>query len=213
EGSRRLRARGFVPLDKMLTADRRSPYYTREDQLHLFDATAWALVHYLMVGDKGSHQERLAQFVALSDKGEDSQEAARAKLGDPRQLEAALDGYVRNFAFTMATVNTSIEVSPKAFLPRKLSAAQALAMRAALHAATEPYRDASAALEDADPLGPDLAAAHESLALLAFEQKDLAAARRHMQEALKRDVSSVVALRVQALLDGSARNGRVFLGA
>jgi tetratricopeptide (TPR) repeat protein len=202
-----LRDRDLVPLDRLFTADRRSPYHTKEDQLHLFDATAWALVHYLMLGDKGVHQELLAQFVALSDKGEGSQKAARAKLGDPRQLEAALDGYIRNFAFTMASVNTSIQVSPKTFLARKLSAAEALAIRGALHVATERYTDAKAALEEAERLDPDLAAAHESLALLAFEQKDLGAARRQMQEALKSDPDSVVALRVQELLDGSVRNG------
>src|SRR5262249_5401683 len=103
-----LRDRGAVPIDKLLTADRRSPYHTTEDLPHQFDATAWALVHFLMLGDKGVHQEQLAQFVALADRGDDSQEAARAKLGDPRQLEAALETYVRNFAFTMATVHTSV---------------------------------------------------------------------------------------------------------
>jgi tetratricopeptide (TPR) repeat protein len=208
-----LRDRGVIPIDKLLTADRRSPYHSKEDLLHHFDATAWALVHYLMLGDKGVHQERLAQFVALADKGEESQEAARAKLGDPRQLEAALANYVRNFAFTMATVHTSVEVSPKTFVARKLSAAEALGIRGALHVATERHADAKAALEEAQRLDPELVGVHESLALLAFEQKDLGEARRQMQEALKRDADSVVAVRVQELLDGSVRDGKVFLGA
>jgi TPR repeat protein len=208
-----LRERPHVPLETLLGADRHSPYYAKADQLHIFDATAWAFVHYLMLGDKGAHKERLIQFVAEADKGKDSAEGARAKLGDLRQLDAALDSYIRNFTFVMMNVPVTIDVSPKTFVARKLSAAEALGVRGALHVATERYPDAKAVLAEAERLNPDLASVHESLALVAFQQKDFGEARRHMQEALRVDADSLVGLRVQEWLDGSVRGGRVFLGA
>ena len=50
-----LRDRGRPTLDVMLSADRSSPHLTNGDRMATFDATAWALVHYLIFGNGGKH--------------------------------------------------------------------------------------------------------------------------------------------------------------
>jgi tetratricopeptide (TPR) repeat protein len=96
---------------------------------------------------------------------------------------------------------------PQTFVARKLSGAEVLGVRGALHVATRRFADAKAALEEAERLAPQLLEVHESLALLAMEQKDVGEARRRVEEALKRDEKSLVARRVEEWLDGSVRRG------
>lgn len=213
ERIRVLRERAPVPLETLLVADRLSPHYTQADKLEVFDATAWALVHYLMMGDKGAHRDRLSRFMEIAGTEKDPLAAARAALGDLRQLESALGSYTHSVGFYMVPVPASIDVSSKAFVARKLSAAETLAVRGALHVAMQRFTDAKAVLEEAARLNPELPSVYESLALLALEQKELGEARRHMQEALKRNASSLVARRVQEWLDGSVRGGKAFMGA
>ncbi len=213
ERIRVLRERALVPIETLLAADRLSPYYTQADKLEVFDATAWALVHYLMMGDKGAHRERLSRFMEIAGTEKDPLATARAALGDLRQLATALGSYVHSVGFYMVPVPTSIDVSSRTFVARKLSAAEVLSVRGALHVAMRRFTDAKAVLEEAARLDPELPSVHESLALLALDQKELGEARRHVQDALKLDASSAVARRVQEWLEGSVRGGRVFMGA
>jgi hypothetical protein len=52
-----LRRNGFLPLAKLLAADRYSPYYTEPHLSSIFYAQSWALVHYLLSDRTGARAE------------------------------------------------------------------------------------------------------------------------------------------------------------
>jgi tetratricopeptide (TPR) repeat protein len=54
-----------LPMEKLLAVDQSSPEYNERDRTSIFYAQSWALVHYLMHGDKGVHRRRLAAYLDL----------------------------------------------------------------------------------------------------------------------------------------------------
>jgi hypothetical protein len=48
-----VRERPPVPLSELLSADYSSRWLTQEADVRVFDANAWALVHYLVFGEEG----------------------------------------------------------------------------------------------------------------------------------------------------------------
>jgi hypothetical protein len=51
---RELRQRGLMPTSALFAVDRESADYLDSYRLQRFDAECWALIHYLMLGDKGA---------------------------------------------------------------------------------------------------------------------------------------------------------------
>ncbi len=198
-----LREAGALDLELLLAVDRTSPHWNDQHKRRVFDAQSWALVHYLLLGEKGAHRERFSQYVQMQAKGASEAEAGRAAFGDLRRLRRGIDDYIRSFAFYMLEIQASFDASAKQYPVRKLSVAEAYALRGAVHVAAERFSDAREALGRAIELDPKLAAAHESVAVLAYKEKKgdeaVAAARR----ALDLDAQSPIASQLLGWLGGS----------
>jgi hypothetical protein len=50
-----LRNSSLIPLPVLFKVDHKSPYYNEQKKVSVFYAESWALIHYLMIGDKQAH--------------------------------------------------------------------------------------------------------------------------------------------------------------
>jgi len=57
-----LRSLPLIPLETLFQVNQRSPYYSEQSKVSIFYAESWALIHYLMLGDKGIHREALLKL-------------------------------------------------------------------------------------------------------------------------------------------------------
>ncbi|MCI0661227.1 MAG: DUF1570 domain-containing protein, partial [Acidobacteria bacterium] len=58
-----LREQKFLPLQRLFEVDHRSPEYNERERKGVFYAQSWALVHYLLLGNKSKWQPQFLQFV------------------------------------------------------------------------------------------------------------------------------------------------------
>ncbi len=197
-----LRERGLMPVTTLFAVDRQSPDYLDRARLRRFDAEAWALVHYLMLGEKGAHRPEVGRFLWLLGEGRPAANAAREAFGDTEALDKALATYVQSRAFYKEAIPADLETAPRTTTERPLSSAEGLTLRAAVHLASERYPDAHACLEEAIRLDPTLAWAHEIRAATAWAEDDPIVAREAVVEALRLDADRALARRLQTRLAG-----------
>src|SRR5688572_13185080 len=60
-----LRDQKLLPLRTLFAVDRSSPYYNEKDKGNVFYAQSWAVVHYLIVGNKGLRRTQMTRFLEL----------------------------------------------------------------------------------------------------------------------------------------------------
>jgi TPR repeat protein len=197
-----LRQRGLIPASALFAVDRHSPDYLDEQRLERFDAESWALVHYLMLGDKAAHRRQLAAFLTMLGKDVDAGKAAREAFGDPATLDQALSSYILDKAFYSEAVPGSVDSQVETTPERPLTSAEALTMRAAVHMTSSRFADAHACLDEALKLDPKLAWAHEIQASLAWAEDDPVLARKAVAEALRLEPDRPLSLRLQKRLAG-----------
>ena len=90
----RLRDGGRIKLPALLKATRNSPEVRDDDGLRLFDAEAWAFVHFLMFADNGARWPKLDQFAQMVAHGTAPDAAFREVLGAPEDLEGPFGLYI-----------------------------------------------------------------------------------------------------------------------
>lgn len=128
-----LNERPAIPLAEFLAVDRRSPWFTQESRIQLFDAQAWAFVHYLMFGEEGRYAARLDRFNRLLFAGAEEGAALEEAFGkDLRPLFDGMLAYVSRRLFSFAKVALSLDAKPEAFSVRTLSAPEAAVVRGEL---------------------------------------------------------------------------------
>ena len=127
-----MRGRAPIALNEFLSADRRSPWLTQEGRIDLFDAQAWALVHYLMFGDEGRHGTRVDRFSRLLHEGVAEEAALKEAFGDMAPYYEGMRSYVSRRVFGYARIPVSLDLRPEGFSTRALSAGEAAVLRGEL---------------------------------------------------------------------------------
>jgi len=208
---RRLLTESPLPLEVLLKVDHESPYYNEANKTSIFYAQAWALTHFLMVGDNAAHRGQLSAFLAQVDHGADTIEAATLAFGDLRRLERTLAGYVRDSRFFYLPVNTQQDLDRKAFAARTLSVSSAAAIRGDFHVRTGRLKEARTLLEEAMQLDPELAAPRESMGMLCQREGKPDEAFKWFAEAVALDSNSFLAHYYSAVFAGrdSTTPGRI----
>jgi tetratricopeptide (TPR) repeat protein len=173
----RLREGGRLSVDQLLAVDRNSPYFTQDSGLRLFDAEAWALVHYLAFGDEGKHLPELNRFAELIRSGRDAPAAVREAFGGSQALSSGLANYIHKELYQYRRMSIDLKVDAAGFTTRTLSSGESAAVRASLHAAMRRPGEARALLDQAKQAAPDLAAVWEVEAALAEAERDTERAR------------------------------------
>lgn len=156
-----------LSFQRVRAVDRESPYYRQGDKLELFDAHAWAAIHFLMFADKGAHQAGLNRYSALLQRGAKPDVALAEAFPDLAVIEKNLDTYVRNFSFGFVRIKIDLDVKEEGFSVRPVAGADAAAVRAAFHVAMKRPAEARALIEEgrkAEPASPGLFEAEGLLA-------------------------------------------------
>jgi tetratricopeptide (TPR) repeat protein len=165
EGLEALRSSGMIPLSVLMSADYDSPYYHKEDKARIFYAQAWALTHYLILGETRAHVKQLVDFLNLLDSGVPHSEATQKAFGDLKTLERNLEKYINLYAFGYIPVPIKLKTKEDQYEGRTLSQAESLALRGQVLVNANRLDEAKAMLEQALQLDPGNAAANVGLGL------------------------------------------------
>jgi len=175
---RTLREGSRLQLATLLSVDRQSPYITREDRSRLFDASAWALVHYMAFGEDSANLPKLNRLLELVAKGGDVNASLAEVYGPIDRLDEAVHTYVGRTLFTYRLVGIDVNVPAEGFMRRPLSAAESAGVRAMLHATMRRPVEARALAREASRADAALPTPYEVEGLLSDQEgkKDTALA-------------------------------------
>ena len=185
----------FIPLADLLRVTHDSPAYNERDKSGIFYAESWALVHYLLQGDKGQRVAQLAQFSALLSSGKTLDESfQQAFQMDYKTMEKALQQYVQRSTYPGTTfeLKQPLEFDTE-MQTRPLSEAEAQAYLGDLLYHTNRADESEAYLKQALTLAPDLPMAEAALGRVRVRQKRYDEARKLLAQAVAAEPQNYLA--------------------
>lgn len=204
-----LRNTPLIPLDVLFNVNHTSPYYNEEKKTSIFYAESWALIHYLMLGDKSAHRPLFNAYLEALDRGASPVEAGKA-FGDLGKLKTELERYVGSLAFYSVKAPPPAKLSDQDIVVRTLSDAEEDAYRGGFLAFRGQFKAAQPLLEESVRLDPQLALAHQNLALSYFLQKQRPDALKEASESVALDSRNGLTryLRATLSLNAEPRNNQ-----
>ncbi len=188
-----LRHERLLPLATLFSVDHNSPYYHEENKGSIFYAESWALTHYLRISDAQANTHRLANYAELVSQKVDPVTAAARAFGDLKQLQGALEKYVRQETFYQFKAPLTTDVDDSAFKVQALTSSQADAIRADFLVYNQREKDGRALLDRVLRDDPSNVSAHETMGYLEFRQGNLDQALKWYEQAVKLDSQSFLA--------------------
>ncbi|MGA9307280.1 MAG: DUF1570 domain-containing protein [Candidatus Sulfotelmatobacter sp.] len=188
-----LRQNRLLPLATLFTIDHTSPYYHEENKGSIFYAESWALTYYLELRDSRDKTNQLVDYAQLLSQHMDAVTAAARVFGDLKQLQSALDAYVRQGSFQYFKIPGATDVDDSAFQSHVLTNVQADAVRADFLAYDQRSADARLLLDRILQEDPNNVLAHETMGFLEFQQHHIDEARNWYAQAVKLDSQSYLA--------------------
>lgn len=162
-----LRDHPLIPLSTLFQVNRASPYYNEAAKTSIFYAESWALVHYLMIGDRMAHQPMLNQYLSTVGHGKSSDQAASAAFGDLKKLQGDLQSYIHNARYYLLKLPPP-PLSDEEMKIRAISETEAAAYRGGFFAVRGRTQDAAAVLWQSLQRDPNIALAHQNLAITEY---------------------------------------------
>jgi tetratricopeptide (TPR) repeat protein len=175
----------LYPLRTLFAVDQYSPEYNEGSKRGMFYAESWALVHYLILGNKSQRLPQLGKFVNLLRAEKPIDDAfAEAFQTDVATLEKELKKYIEGHSFMMqvATFEHKLEFENE-FTVTPLSEADAQAYLGDLQLHVRRLNDAEKHLQQALSLDPKQPMALASLGILRARQGRFDEAKKSLQEA------------------------------
>lgn len=157
----RLRERVPLKLDELLGATRQSPHMTDGDRMAHFDASAWALMHYLTFGNEGKNLALLNDLSAAVGGGANATDALAKAFGGLPAVSSGYNRYVSKMVYMFNQVKLDVSVDLAAFAARTLSAPDADVALARYYSATGRPVEARARVAAALQASPQNGAAYE----------------------------------------------------
>ena len=180
-----LQQQQLIPIETLLQADERSPYYNEQNHASMFYAESWAIVHYLMLDPEARKKKLLNNFVSSWNASGDQVGAAQKTFGDLNKFEAAMELYARQRVFYMAKVQTTIRGEAKSYSSRVLPDAEVDAQRGLFYAHTRRTKEGLDAVNAAIKADPKLPLAYEAQGYLALSQGEFAVASYAFERAIE----------------------------
>lgn len=177
-----LRESELLPLELLFNVDDISPHYKERDKRNVFYAQSWALVHYLLSGQR---RIQLSTYLELLSKGMTVTDAFRqAFQTDFANLENELRAYIRfnKYPQQVITFEKRLDIDPLV-QSAPLSEAEAQFYLGDLLLHTNQLDVAANYLRKAIALDPNLATAHASLGVLYMRQNHFDEAKKHLEQA------------------------------
>jgi tetratricopeptide (TPR) repeat protein len=190
----------WMPFGELLAAKQSSKAYKLAKMSAVFYAESWALTDFLFTSDNGARRPALFHYLALVSKGTASLEAAREAFGNLDRLEAELLAFVEAGRFPYSTVPAPFPRKDTDLSSQPLSAAETDAVLGDFTEVRGAPEEARVWLARAIRLDPNLAAPYETLARLAMNENDRAAALRYFDRATALDSKNYQAWYFAAML-------------
>jgi tetratricopeptide (TPR) repeat protein len=187
-----LRQQKLLPLRTLFAVDHSSPHYNEQSKRGVFYAQSWALVHYLMLGNKGQRQPQLNRYLDLINKGTDPQESFQTAFGaDIETIEKELRDYIRRDTYSYFNFPFEQKLEAEAAVQSTaLTEAQGLAFLGDLALHTHLLEQAEKQLEKAFALDAADPMTQSSLGMLRMRQRRFAEAKEHLGRAVARDAQN-----------------------
>lgn len=185
----RLRAGELIPLEKLLSVDRDSEFYHEKAKRSLFYAESWALVHYLMSGER---RAELSTYMNLLASGAGVEDAFRqAFKTDFSGIENELRQYIASgrYAEKSVTFDKGLEFDAAA-RSHVLTESEIQFYLGDLLLHTNRLEEAEGYLQKSVALDPSLATAHASLGMLRLRQNRYDEAKQQLELASQTDSSN-----------------------
>lgn len=179
-----LRERGYYPMAEFLAAGSDSPWVRGEGAVDMFDAQAWAVLHYLMFGDEGAQARKLDRFTELLRSGATTERAMAEAIGDVRALTVGVRQHVDRKLFQYRRVLVAIEGVSGRLASRPLAAAEAALVRAEFLVAMQRPVEARALAAEARAADPASPGPDEIEAALLDAAGDEAGAKAALEKAV-----------------------------
>jgi tetratricopeptide (TPR) repeat protein len=182
-----LRQNKFAPFQTLFNVGHDSANYNERDKQGIFYAESWALVHYLMYGDKGTHHPQLVEFVKQFESGKSVEAAfAAAFKTEFAAMEKELRRYIGNDTYPGMTYTLDSTEGDKEVTERPLTEAEAQYYLGDLLSHINRIDDAEKFFKQALALDQTLPGPYEGLGLVAMRRQQFAEAREYLKQAATR---------------------------
>jgi tetratricopeptide (TPR) repeat protein len=190
-----LREQKLLPLRTLFAVDHSSPHYNEQSKRGVFYAQSWALVHYLMFGQKGQRQPQLDRYLSLVGKGVSQQQSFQTAFGaDIDAIEKELRDYIRHDKYLYINYPFEQKLETEAAVESvALSESQGLAYLGDLALHTRLTEQAEAQLQKAMALDPADPMTQASLGMLRMRQRRFGEAKDHLRRAVAADARNHLA--------------------
>ncbi|HET7287828.1 MAG TPA: tetratricopeptide repeat protein, partial [Pyrinomonadaceae bacterium] len=210
-----LRENELLPLETLFSIGTNSPHYNEQDKTGIFYGQSWALVHYLMLGDRG-RQEQFKRFMQQVSRGENTAKAIEDSFGITlAKLEEDLRTYVRRGELTaqrIAGVNDPQAYAAYMAMERSsLTEGEANYYLGDLLLQQGRTADAERYLKQAIALDPAFVPSYASLGMLYARQRRYSDAKKYLQKATATQQTYMVHYVYAYILsrEGMSADGRI----
>ena len=174
---RYLNRRSLIPLEELVGRGANPHEDGNYVDVRVFYAQAWALTHYLMLGNEElSAAGVVPRYMERMEQGDDPMEAFVELVGPLDAVREDLRRYLRNLLFRMFEVDLAEEIDDDDFVERDLPEAQAVAERAMVLAGFQSVERAASALAEAHDLAPGAPAVYTAAGFVELARADPVAA-------------------------------------
>jgi tetratricopeptide (TPR) repeat protein len=180
-----LRQNKMLPLRTLFQVDQQSPYYNERDKQSIFYAESWALMHYLILGNKGQRLSQMSKFIQLMDANVPMEQAFQQAFQTTFEtMEKELREYIKRDSYPILPGQFANKLgfdTEMQSAPVTEAEAQAYLGDLLLHSHRA---EAEAYLQKALALDPQLAMANAALGMLRVRQGKIDEARQSLERAV-----------------------------
>ena len=181
-----LRESEMLSIDRLIQVEHDSPEYTHNDKKGIFYAQSWALVHFLMMAEKGRFRSELIKFTELIELAYDRQDAFYRSFDlDLAELQDRLQAYVAQDAYFVSKYVLSGAAADRKIETRRLGETDSRIYLGDLLRVVKREEDARRYYERAVALGDSSGRAHQGLGILEWRNENYQTAESELLEALK----------------------------
>ena len=182
----------LIPLKQFFEIDNYSLHQNGNHSRSIFYAQAWALIHYLIQGNKGANNDPMNKFLSLVLNDVEPEKAfQQAFQRDYAAMEKELRKYVEQSRYMTSVLTFKSKLSFDTKMTTvPLSEAEANAYLGDLLYHTREYTDAEKYLQNALALDPDSPIANTSYGLVKMHGRNFADAKKYLEKAVARDAKN-----------------------
>jgi len=212
--ARYLRQHELLPLTTLFSIGSDSEHYNEDDKTGIFYGQSWALVHYLMLGDR-NRQDQFKSFLHRISQGETSAKAVEAAFGASLEvIEQEFTAYVRRGDFApqrLGGVDDPQTTAYTAMQRTSLSEGETNYYLGDLLLHIGREGDAERYFKQAVALEPGFVPANEALGTLSVHQRRYADAKKYLEKAVSSSQNHLIHYFYAYVLsrDGVSPTGRI----